>query len=269
MPAGNYCGLTEGSPHVTVLTHRLLLLLLLLLRPLIVARRHSFAPLGDLLSNVKPNVGLASDQGAAMMHGLCTGLAYLHNVHHLAHLDLKCENILVSPSFSAKIADFDAAMRIGSTMRQVRGTADVHPPEYLAAAGPRAEHTITASADMWAVGLIAHVVLFGRYLWDRADSNDAKYLAYRESPLATLPPNTPPGLARFFADCFAVDECARVSAADAVDRLAHDWLDWALVWHAPPRPAAPKRKTSRPLVRKLGQLFSSSRRRGRTDQGRT
>ena len=66
---------------------------------------------------------------------VCSGLYYLHHERGIAHLDLKCENVLLGRTgegqLVAKLADFDAAQRLGGRTSLVRGTADAHPPEYL------------------------------------------------------------------------------------------------------------------------------------------
>ena len=238
---------------------------------------------GDLLSNVNPNYGMSADDGLSVMHGLCAGLAYIHDEHQLAHLDLKCENVLVEkkmagqslrPRYTAKIADFDAAVRIGSSMHQVRGTSDIHPPEYLAV-DASGRHTATSAADMWAVGLVAHVVLFGRYAWDMANANDPKYVAYRQNPTAAFPASMPSELADLFARFFAVEAGDRISASTAGQLICGSWVAWVQRVRSPrlkpKRPAAPsKRKkgtaaesgstSMNKMMSKLGKMFSKRRR---------
>lgn len=91
-------------------------------------------------------------------------------------------------------------------MSQVRGTQDIHPPEYLqpSASG----YTITASADVWAVGYIAYLCLYGRYIWDSADSNDAKYQAFLSAPQEQFP-NADGELVQVFSDIFNTDPDSR------------------------------------------------------------
>eukprot|EP00039_Didymoeca_costata_P014272 m.228513 g.228513 ORF g.228513 m.228513 type:complete len:376 (+) comp15980_c0_seq2:243-1370(+) len=181
---------------------------------------------GDLLNSVKPNTGLPADVGQPVLSDICAGLDYMHTKHNIVHLDIKAENILLADgAFGpvAKLADFDAVMPIGAVMSQVRGTQDIHPPEYLqpSASG----YTITASADVWAVGYIAYLCLYGRYIWDSADSNDAKYQAFLSAPQEQFP-NADGELVQVFSDIFNTDPDSRPTMAEIEERLCSNWSQW-------------------------------------------
>jgi hypothetical protein len=121
---------------------------------------------------------------------------------------------MIAPGPVAKLADFDATMPFGARMRQVRGTRDIHPPEYLkplstSQGGLPQAYVIDGSADVWAVGLLLHVSIFGRYAWDVADMSDARYARFRRKGQSSFPVNTPVSLVNAFADALAEDVASR------------------------------------------------------------
>eukprot|EP00116_Pleurobrachia_bachei_P007463 sb/3467725/ len=89
---------------------------------------------------------------------LCYALTYLHEERSLAHLDVKPENLLIAPSTGqVKLIDFGAAQRITSSpCTTFRGTRQYACPEILFS-----QHYDPISADIWAVGVTLHKMLFG------------------------------------------------------------------------------------------------------------
>lgn len=104
----------------------------------------------------------------------------MHTVHNLVHLDLKSENVFLSPGPVAKIGDFDAAMLAGTEVQRVRGTEAIHPPEFYAAG--QECYVITPAADVWAVGMLAYTLLYGKYAWSSAaPGRDPRYSKFLET----------------------------------------------------------------------------------------
>jgi serine/threonine protein kinase len=220
---------------------------------------------GDLLDNVTPNIGLPAEDGRAILTGICAGLSYMHNEYSLAHLDIKAENVMIAPGPVAKLADFDATMPFGARMRQVRGTRDIHPPEYLkplstSQGGLPQAYVIDGSADVWAVGLLLHVSIFGRYAWDVADMSDARYARFRRKGQSSFPVNTPVSLVNAFADALAEDVASRSTMTALQDTIDSEWDIWVETLRAPP-PA--KVKTGSGFGR-IGRYLLGSKGKGST-----
>lgn len=220
---------------------------------------------GDLLANVTPNIGLPAEDGRAILTGICAGLSYMHNEHNLAHLDIKAENVMIAPGPVAKLADFDAAMPFGTRMRQVRGTRDIHPPEYVkpwstSQGGLPQGYVIDGSADVWAVGLLLHVSIFGRYAWDVADMSDARYARFMKKGQSSFPANTPASLVNAFADALAEDVASRSTMTALQDTIDSEWDGWVETLRAPP-PA--KAKTGSGFGR-IGRYLRGSKGKGST-----
>ncbi|CAJ0940476.1 unnamed protein product [Ranitomeya imitator] len=58
----------------------------------------------DLMQFVLNAVRLSAEMARHLFRQIARGLRYLHN-HHMAHRDLKCENVLITSDINAKISD--------------------------------------------------------------------------------------------------------------------------------------------------------------------
>ena len=151
---GRAAGASEPNLHMTLLNQRAV-----------------FIPsLAVVLSSTLNN---KADAGADIMCGILNGLTYLHETANMVHLDLKPENILLGEGDAPKLADFDAALPLFCETDVVRGTRDVHPPELVA--NEPLYKMILASADIWSVGVLAHVLVTGTHPWGAAELNDPKF----------------------------------------------------------------------------------------------
>ena len=174
------------------------------------------------------------------MCGVLNGFTYLHETANMVHLDLKPENILLGEGDVPKLADFDAALPQFCETDVVRGTRDVHPPE-LVAKDPL-HKIIMASADIWSVGVLAHVLVTGTYPWGAAEPNDPKFEAFRksgvaggddrfttptkQSPTGPHPPlwgRLPPDLANAFGLMLSLEPQNRGNAGFVHDMVRQCW----------------------------------------------
>jgi serine kinase len=65
----------------------------------------SFPEMGNLLDFIRMNGKAPEQQARICFRQMASGLQYLHR-ENIAHRDLKCENIVLSKHFNAKLADF-------------------------------------------------------------------------------------------------------------------------------------------------------------------
>jgi serine kinase len=68
----------------------------------------SFAEMGNLLDFIRKKGKVPEQQARIWFRQMASGLQYLHR-KDIAHRDLKCENIVLSEHFNAKLADFGFA----------------------------------------------------------------------------------------------------------------------------------------------------------------
>mmetsp|Transcript_11359 Transcript_11359/g.9772 ORF Transcript_11359/g.9772 Transcript_11359/m.9772 type:complete len:100 (-) Transcript_11359:543-842(-) len=88
-----------------------------------------YAPYGDLFDCMeKAQIHRDEKLVRTYFHQLIEGLEYLHT-NKIAHLDLKCENLLLTKDYKLKIADFDCSRMEGDSHVRTLGTLNYRAPE--------------------------------------------------------------------------------------------------------------------------------------------
>ena len=98
--------------------------------------------------------------GPALLAQICEGLAQLHHAGWV-HGDLKPANVLLMRDGSARLADFNMAAELEGTHAYTPAfsTPDYTPPELLWSEIGERGRRIRPSADVWAFGVLAHLLL--------------------------------------------------------------------------------------------------------------
>ncbi|MFG3546828.1 protein kinase [Streptomyces sp. NPDC047725] len=99
-------------------------------------------------------------EGPALLAQVCAGLAQLHGAGWV-HGDLKPANVLLMADGSVRLADFNMAAELEGTHAYTPAfsTPDYTPPELLWSEIGERGRRIRPSADVWAFGVLAHLVL--------------------------------------------------------------------------------------------------------------
>ncbi|OWA15545.1 protein kinase [Streptomyces sp. CS159] len=102
--------------------------------------------------------------GPALLAQVCEGLHQLHRAGWV-HGDLKPANVLLMKDGSARLADFNMAAELEGTHAYTPAfsTPDYTPPELLWAEIGERGRRIRPSADVWAFGVLAHLLLTGSF----------------------------------------------------------------------------------------------------------
>lgn len=160
----------------------------------------------------------------AVVRELLSVLAYLH-AHGITHRDIKMENILCKAPADRALADagvllidFGLAHRGAERMRGMNGTCHYMAPEMF---GRASEYG--CEIDVWALGVVTYVLLFGRLPFD------AKFLSQVEDKIAArdlsfptdLAPLVSPQATKFIEYLLVVNPHERPPASMA---LRHPWL---------------------------------------------
>ncbi|WCD98937.1 protein kinase [Streptomyces sp. HUAS 31] len=124
--------------------------------------------LDQLLDRLSARRGAAADHAVAVPGGpslvaqICEGVAHLHHAGWV-HGDLKPANVLLMADGSVRLADFNLAAELDGThaYSPAFATSDYSPPELLWAEVGERGHQTRPTADIWAFGILAHVVLTG------------------------------------------------------------------------------------------------------------
>ncbi|GAA2075109.1 hypothetical protein GCM10009801_29550 [Streptomyces albiaxialis] len=100
--------------------------------------------------------------GPALLAQICEGLAQLHGAGWV-HGDLKPGNVLLMPDGTVRLGDFNLAAELEGTHAYAPAfaTPDYTPPELLWAELDERGQQVRTSGDLWAFGVVAHLVLTG------------------------------------------------------------------------------------------------------------
>ncbi|MGV9255226.1 serine/threonine-protein kinase [Streptomyces sp. NPDC003697] len=159
---------------------------------------------------------------------ICEGLAHLH-AEGWVHGDLKPANVLIMPDGSVRLADFGLVTRVDGTHGYAPplGSPDYLPPErWREGIGERGV-PIRPTADVWALGVIAHQILTGGSLPFPGATAGARAAAVQEYACGTAPLRLHPALdaagREFVTRCLARDHASRSRAtADRLLALARE-----------------------------------------------
>ncbi|XP_055610054.1 testis-specific serine/threonine-protein kinase 3-like isoform X2 [Uranotaenia lowii] len=113
---------------------------------------------GDLLTYIIAHDRLDEKQARIWARQIALALQYLHEAG-IAHRDLKCENILITSNFNAKLSDFGFSRYIMENgevelSRTYCGSFDYAAPEIL-----KGQPYDAKASDMWAFGVMMYVML--------------------------------------------------------------------------------------------------------------
>ena len=168
------------------------------------------ASLSDVIARAagKPVPG-----AARILAEICEGLAHMH-VAGWVHGDLKPSNILVMADGSVRLADFGLSAELDGTHGYLPpvGTSDYLPPERWSELLTERGIAVRESADIWALGVIACLVLAGHLPFPGATAR-ARAAAAAEYAASGVPGPRVDGLPaewqQLIVDCLAPDHSRR------------------------------------------------------------
>ncbi|WP_053657253.1 serine/threonine protein kinase [Streptomyces sp. MMG1121] len=161
--------------------------------------------------------------GPALLAQVCEGLVQLHRAGWV-HGDLKPANVLLMADGSARLGDFNMAAELEGTHAYTPAfsTPDYTPPELLwAEIGDRGRR-IRPSADVWAFGVLAHLVLTGAFPLPGgtpAARRDAAAGYARSTDDLRLSPELPDAWREIVRDCLARTHAERVGTDELARRV--------------------------------------------------
>ncbi|MBK1787573.1 serine/threonine-protein kinase [Prauserella cavernicola] len=155
--------------------------------------------------------------GPALLAQVCDGLRHLHHAGWV-HGDLKPANVLLMKDGTARLADFNLAAELSGTHAYgpAFATLDYTPPELVWSEVGEHGRTIRPSTDVWAFGVLAHLVLTGTLPLPggtAAARRDATVRYGRGAEPLRLSPDLPEAWRPIVTDCLARTH---------EDRAAHD-----------------------------------------------
>ncbi|GHH13183.1 serine/threonine-protein kinase [Streptomyces lanatus] len=153
--------------------------------------------------------------GPALLAQICEGL---HQLHHAGwvHGDLKPANVLLMADGSVRLADFNMAAELEGTHAYAPAfaTPDYTPPELLWPEVDERGTRIRPTADIWAFGVLAHVVLAGTFPLPGSSTQarvDAAMRYARGTEELRLSPGLPEPWRQIVTDCLSPTHPDRVT----------------------------------------------------------
>ncbi|WP_416984100.1 protein kinase domain-containing protein [Streptomyces sp. T028] len=161
--------------------------------------------------------------GPLLLAQVCAGLSQLHCAGWV-HGDLKPANVLLMKDGSARLADFNMAAELEGThgYTPAFSTPDYTPPELLWAEIGERGRRIRPSADVWAFGVLTHLVLTGSFPLPGATPaarRDAAVAYARGTAELRLSPGLPAAWAGIVRACLARTHAERVGTDALLPRV--------------------------------------------------
>ncbi|XP_017469159.1 PREDICTED: serine/threonine-protein kinase par-1 isoform X2 [Rhagoletis zephyria] len=136
-----------------------------------------YAPLGDLTSNMT-DTGVGEEYSKRLAKQIGAALDYMHS-KDIVHRDVKLDNVLIyrSDFTRVKICDFGESYQAGTIVERRNEWLPYSPPEVLEIK-PEGTYTAEPSHDVWQFGIVIFVCLTGCLPWQKAASDDPRYVRY-------------------------------------------------------------------------------------------
>jgi serine/threonine-protein kinase len=113
----------------------------------------------SLREEIAMSAPFAAEEVVPMLQGLAAALDHLH-ARGLAHLDVRPENVIITPDGEAKLVDFGAA-QAASSMQEFADGSRLDNIAYLAPEQVCGE-PVSAATDVFALGCVVYELLAGR-----------------------------------------------------------------------------------------------------------
>ncbi|MCX5331908.1 protein kinase [Streptomyces sp. NBC_00140] len=154
---------------------------------------------------------------------ICEGLAQLHHAGWV-HGDLKPANVLLMADGSARLADFNMAAEMEGTHAYTPAfsTPDYTPPELLWSEIGERGRRIRPSADVWAFGVLAHLLLTGSFPLPGGTPSarrDAAAAYARGTDELRLSPELPDAWREIVRECLARTHAERIGTQALLRRV--------------------------------------------------
>jgi serine/threonine protein kinase len=144
----------------------------------------------SLREEIAMNAPFAAEEVVPLLQGLATALDHLH-ARGLAHLDVRPENVIITPDGEVKLIDFGVAQAAGS----MQEFADGSRPDNIAYLAPEqvCGEPVSPATDVFALGCVVYELLTGRppfvSVEERTGMNAAIRARLEQAPV-------PPSIAR-------------------------------------------------------------------------
>jgi eukaryotic-like serine/threonine-protein kinase len=181
----------------------------------------------DAYVRARGGARLPLDVALSILDQACRGVSELHAAG-LAHRDLKPQNILVDTGLRVVVADLGLALKFrpgDDPELTFAGTPTYLAPEVVL--GCQTDPTLLPRVDVYALGLIAYLLLTGRLPFEGKSALDLfKQHAFKEPPCpSALCPELPPSFDAPLLEALAKDPEQRTESVEALREALIDARD--------------------------------------------
>eukprot|EP00038_Savillea_parva_P006778 m.165762 g.165762 ORF g.165762 m.165762 type:complete len:466 (-) comp12604_c0_seq1:102-1499(-) len=202
---------------------------------------------GELFMQLVPNAGLEPRARIGIYFSqLVAAVAHVHRCG-VCHLDIKPENLLLcKQSGRLKLADFGlSTLAEDGVVQGIHGSRSYAAPENLKSKAPSGAHSEChigdlaydgQRADMWSVGVVLFLFLYGYTPWSVAHDSNQEYHMYKTCEgFPTVKPwvRMPTVFRKLFHHTLSIKPHKRWTADDLKVYITHD-----LGWRVPANVAA-------------------------------
>jgi len=170
---------------------------------------------------------LARPFSAAILHSVAAGLAAIHGVGQI-HSNLKLTNIMVQQAGGVKLVDpmLATPRLIGAANRTINYNSGLFGSPAFLAPEQLAGGEVTAATDAYSFGVLAYLLLTGRYPIEEPDLGKLRRLKLKGEYVAphAIVPDIPPPLAQVVDDCLKRNPQTRESDLGQVAERLKTWL---------------------------------------------
>ena len=129
-----------------------------------------YYPHGSLFDFIfYPKKGLGENFSRIILRNLLDAISSIHSAN-IAHLDIKCENILIDENFNPIIVDFGFAVKDTGFLTEFRGTEGYAAPEIYTKLPFNGR-----SCDIFALGVVLFIVVTGEMPFRSSNRSDGFY----------------------------------------------------------------------------------------------
>lgn len=148
---------------------------------------------------------------------VCEGVLHLHTICHIAHRNLKMENLVIGTDAVVKIIDFGTAFNFGTGHAFAKGA--VGTPSLIS---PDAQNKISYDSeanDVWSLAVLLYSMLHLDFPWKSAVQSDKEYNRLIHNDRAELQDKFPQPLQPIVMEMLQVDESHRPTVLQVVESL--------------------------------------------------
>eukprot|EP01054_Gregarina_sp_Poly1_P010423 Gregarina_sp_Poly_1__10422@NODE_750_length_6465_cov_191_781651_g557_i0_p2_GENE_NODE_750_length_6465_cov_191_781651_g557_i0NODE_750_length_6465_cov_191_781651_g557_i0_p2_ORF_typecomplete_len552_score66_68Pkinase/PF00069_25/8_7e71Pkinase_Tyr/PF07714_17/7_6e41Kinaselike/PF14531_6/2e15Kdo/PF06293_14/1_1e11Kdo/PF06293_14/2_9e03Pkinase_fungal/PF17667_1/4e08RIO1/PF01163_22/1_7e07RIO1/PF01163_22/1_3e03YrbLPhoP_reg/PF10707_9/9_6e07WaaY/PF06176_11/3_4e06APH/PF01636_23/0_0065APH/PF01636_23/1_4e03EcKinase/P len=176
---------------------------------------------GELFTKIVKKRRFSEVEASSLCREMIAAIAYIHS-RHIVHRDVKAENFLFSKSKSSHnrlvLIDFGMSVQLIDTnryLRQVCGSPHYVAPELI-------RRYYKKEVDLWALGVVVFLMLYGRYPFEGADQKAIAQKILKSEPDYQRSSTPPSDLAiTFMKGLLEKDPAKRLTPQEA---MRHPWV---------------------------------------------